>query len=107
MTWNKWLVFTKISYDWIEQHITLTGDIARLALFVYRAYYMTFLTPPRFVRDFGVEVWFSLLVPNDPGSRLTKHFVVSVIFYRYSVLYFFFLFPTMANISIFHIDILI
>ena len=38
MTWNKWLVYTNIIYYGIEQHITLTGDLARLALFVYRAY---------------------------------------------------------------------
>ena len=38
ITWNKWLVFTKISYYVIEQHITLTCP---LALFVYRSYYMT------------------------------------------------------------------
>ena len=42
MTWNKWLVFTKISYYGIEQHITLTlTDLARLELYVYHAYYMT------------------------------------------------------------------
>ena len=39
MTWNKWLVFTKISYYVIEQHIKT--DLARLALFDYREYYMT------------------------------------------------------------------
>ena len=37
--------------------------------------------------DFGVEVWFSLHMHEVPGSRRTKHFVVSIIFYCYSALY--------------------
>ena len=97
MTWNKWQVFTKINYFWIEQHITLTLPAWR-CLFTVRIIW-PYLTPPLSMRDSGVEVWHSLCVPYVPGSRRRTHFVVSVIFYSYSVLYFFSLFPTIANIS--------
>ena len=55
------------------------------------------------MQDSGVEVCLSLHVPYVPDSIRTRHFVVLVIFfYCYSVLYFFFsLFTSMANISIF------
>ena len=61
MTWNKWLVFTKISYHVIEQHITLTLPVWRclITVRIIRPY----LTPPPDMQVFGVEVWLSLHVP--------------------------------------------
>ena len=79
MTWNKWLVFTKISYYGIEQHITLTLSAWRCLITVRIIWAHS--TPPLFMRDCGVEVCLSLHVPYIPGSIRTEHFVVSVIFY--------------------------
>ena len=74
----------QLLYDWTTDHT----DLARLALFVYVRIIWPYLTPPLDMQNFGVEVWLSLHVPYVPGSIPTDNFVVLVIFYCYSVLYF-------------------
>ena len=79
MTWNKWLVFTKISYYVIEQHIKLTLPVWRCSITV--SIIWPYLTPPLDMQNFGVEVCLSLHVPYDPGSIPTDNFVVLVVFF--------------------------
>ena len=103
MTWNKWLVFKKISHYVIEQHIKLTLPVS---LGVWRCLITVsiwpYLTPPLDTQNFGVKICLSLHVPYDPGSIPTDNFVVLVIFFIATVFCIFCsLFTTMANISIF------
>ena len=108
MTWNKWLVFTEISYYVIEQHIKLTLPVWRCLITV--SIIWPYLTPPLDMQIFGVEVCLSLHVPYDPGSIPTSNFVVLVIFFlllQCFVFFVLFLPQWLIFLFFFHIDILI
>ena len=87
----------QLSCDWTTYHI----DPARMALFVYRVYYITLFNTTILQSGPWRRGMTLVCVPYVPGSRRTKPFLGSITFYCYSVSYFWFLFPTTANISIF------
>ena len=99
----------EISYDGIEQHITLTLPAWR-CLFTVRNY-MTLFNTFALMRAVGVVVWISLGMAKVPGSRRIQYSVVSVIFFLLLLLLFvlFALFFTQWLIYpfSFHIEILI
>ena len=92
-------MFTKISHYGIEQYITLTlPDFARLALYVYRAYYIPLFNT--FTLHAGLSSSGMTLVSHGERPWFETYFVWYRLFLLLQCLYFCSLFLIMANISI-------